>query len=855
MLNRLKKFNMTTRLLCLFGWVLPVLICCSRVPEPAYLDLEVVESTPEGRHLRHYPDDGLKVGVNPPGFTWTGHEGADTYGFVLYQDSTGEKIYLSREGLTSTVAPLKEKLEPGIYSWLVVYTDSLGQHTGRSKLRKFTVAQGLPVLEMPDITDLERQVRGVRPRLFLTPPVLAHIKEQIGAGEMAFWEFCRHLADSALVEPLYPEPAPYKDGKFEVSEWRRIYTPGKVGSAHMVRLALVWKITGEQKYLEGAKKWLVHMAGWDPNGITSHNLPLPDGSIGNDEAGMPMLERMAIAYDWIGTELSGEEKILVLTSLKERGNQLLDYYTANDFISAPWSNHAVRALAFTGLAGLATLGELPEAEKWLDYVIRCYLTSFPTWGGDDGGWSQGLSYWTAYVLWQTNFIDALELCSDVSLYKKPFFRNNGYFAVYFHPPYATRGGFGDHGEAAPNLAEKLLVQRYARAFADPVLQWQAENIQYDESHLNRLQVLPGNMDWKEWFMEDVIAILSAPPSDLAPKSPAGMPQAKLLRDIGWTAMHADLGNAENDVWVLFKSSPYGSFSHSHADQNSFQVNAYGRALIIDSGYYPWYGSPHHNLWTRTTRAHNSILINGRGQPYGTTAASGTIEKFEPSEALTIVTAECARAYNLPMDESTVKQWEEYLDEPVPDMKPDARVVRRTVVFSHDPENPWIAVNDYLKTAGPARFDYLLHALEKIQLDQKNQRLLVKNGDVGLDVYFLSPSALVFQQSDKFPVAPEERYEGAPDQWHFTASTAENTDEMRFLVLMLPRRLEENVHQSPDVKRLDYGTVQGFQVGEEKILAWWGPGERGDFSAAGSEEKARLMIEYGQNGKMRQKLVE
>ena len=838
---------MCIRLFLLTGLVLPTLLCCSRIFEPPYLDLEVKESAPEGRHLLHYPADGMKPGVNPPGFTWTGNDGANNYDFVLYRDSIGEKIHLVEEGLTTTVAPLPEKLEPGIYSWLVVYNDSLGQHIGRSKLRKFILDSGQPILVLPDMAVLKEQLKGVRPRLFLTPSVLARIKEKIEAEQMPFWEFCRHLADSALVEPLYPEPAPYKDGVFEVSEWRRIYTPGKVGSAHMVRLALVWKITGEQKYLEGAKKWLVHMAGWDPNGITSYNLPLPDGSTGNDEAGMAMLERMAITYDWIGTELSGEEKILVLTSLKERGNQLLDYYTTKNFISEPWSNHAVRALAFTGLAGLSALGELPDAEKWLDYVIRCYLTSFPTWGGDDGGWSQGLSYWTAYVLWQTNFIDALQLCTDVNLYQKPFFRNNGYFAVYFHPPYAERGGFGDHGEAAPNLAEKLLVQRYARAFKDPVLLWQAEQIRLDESHLNRLQVVPGEMDWKEWFMEDVIAILNAPPSNLSPTSPAGMPPARLLRDIGWASMHSDLGNAEKDVWLLFKSSPYGSFSHSHADQNSFQVNAYGKALIIDSGYYPWYGSPHHNLWTRMTRAHNAILINGRGQSYGTMKASGTIEQFDHSEALTIVTGECARAYNLPLNEHTVNQWQENLDEPMPDNEPEAETVRRTIAFGHHPETPWMAVHDYLKTAGPATFDYLLHSLEQMELNEENQRLRVKSGEVELDVYFLAPQTLDFMQTDEFPIAPEERYEGAPDQWHFTASTIEDADEMRYLVLMIPRHPETDRNVLPEVQRLDYGTVKGFQVGDEKILAWWGTGEKGNFSPAGSEENAKLVIEYTENG--------
>ena len=842
------------RFLLLFVLVIPVLLCCSRVSESFYLDIKVAESTPEGRHLLHYPSDGMKVGVNPPGFTWTGNESAENYSFVLFRGSEGDKVHLVQEGLAPCVAVLNEPLEQGEYSWLVVYSDSTGQNTGRSRLRKFTIEQGLPVLVMPDIAQLGRQLKGVRPRLFLTPPVLSRIREKIEAGEMPFWEFCRHLADSALTEPLYPEPVSYKDGRFEASEWRRIYTPGKVGSAHIVRLALIWKITGESKYLEGAKKWLVNLAGWDPNGITSYNLPLPDGSHGNDEAGMAMLERMAIGYDWIGDELNSEEKALVLLSLKERGKQMLDYYTSEDFISEPWSNHAVRALAFTGLAGLATLGDLPEAEKWLDYVIRCYLTSFPTWGSDDGGWSQGLSYWSAYVLWQTNFIDALSLCSDVNLYNKPFFSNNGYFAVYFHPPYAVRGGFGDHGEAAPTLAEKLLIQRYARAYNDPVLLWQADNIHFDDNYLNQLQAVLANREWNEWFMEDVVAILTAPPSGLKPNSPAGLPQAKLLRDIGWATMHSDLGNAENDVWVLFKSSPYGSFSHSHADQNSFQVNAYGKALIIDSGYYPWYGSPHHNLWTRMTRAHNSILINGRGQSYGTMAASGTIEEFEYMEALTVVTGECARAYNLPMYDLTVEQWEEHLDEPLPDMEPEAQAVRRTIVFSHNKENPWIAVHDYLKTSGPASFDYLLHALEKMQLDQENQHLFIKSGEVGLDVYFLSPERLDFQQFGKFPIAPEDRCEGAPEQWHFTAQTVEKTDEMRFLVLMIPRRPGEGTNTGLKVKRLDYGNVQGFQVGEEKVLAWWGTGEKGDFSEAGSKENAKLIIEYSEKGKKRKSLV-
>ncbi|KPL12170.1 MAG: hypothetical protein AMS26_18515, partial [Bacteroides sp. SM23_62] len=124
----------------------------------------------------------------------------------------------------------------------------------------------------------------------------------------------------------------------------------------------------------------------------------------------------------------------------------------------------------------------------------------------------------------------------------------------------------------------------------------------------------------------------------------------------------------------------------------------------------------------------------------------------------------------------------------------------------------------------------------------------------LDVYFLSPSALDFRQSDKFPVAPEERYEGAPDQWHFKGSTVADSDEMRFLVLMVPLHPEKDADALPEVKRLDYGNVKGFQVGEEKVLAWWGTGEIGDFSAAGSEKNAKMIIEYSEKGEIRKRIV-
>jgi len=547
--------------------------------------------------------------------------------------------------------------------------------------------------------------------------------------------------------------------------------------------------------------------------------------MGNTEASMPLLERTAMVYDWVGDELSTDEKEKVLSSLKDRGNQMLERYKEVDFISEPWDNHTVRSLAFTGLAALATLGNLSDAEKWLDYVLKCYITSFPTWGGDDGGWSQGLAYSSAYNLWQTNFVEALNLCSNINLYNKPFFKNNGYFGVYCQPPYAVRGAFGDGGEDSHSPKDKLLSQRYAVALNDSILMWQAENINPNKNKPNKPLLSKAHL-WQGYYMEDVVSILTPTNKNLKSANPGILPQSRFFREIGWAAMHSDLGNANNDVWMLFKSSPFGSFSHSHADQNSFQINAFGEALLIDSGYYPWYGGPHHFLWTRQTKAHNAILIDGRGQHVQSKEAIGTIERYEYNKELTILTGESAIGYNLDWDEKVIELWKENLEEPLPTIENKAQEIRRTVVFRHDKDNPWIIIQDYMRAEKPATFDYMLHALEKMKIDGENQQLTIEKGNAIMDVYIMASDKLKITQTDKFNVDPDESDAGAPNQWHVSASNLGKQIEMHFLTLMIPRRKGEKRQK---VKKLKYENVYGFKLKGQKILGWSGKGEKGSFS--------------------------
>ncbi len=804
--------------------------------------LPALERAPVAKDLAAYPADAQTVNVNPPGFCWTPNEKARSYRLEV-RKANSSTATISTAPLASTVYPPFQKLEPGDYQWQVVYLDEKGAATGVSKTRRFTLPASAPELLMPDVQALKSRLAGVRPRLYLGGGRLERLRAAVAKGNVPSWNRLLQAADAALEEPLYPEPPILGDSD---EDWMRTFTPGKVGSAHVARTALAYRVTGGAKYREAARRWLLNLASWDPKGITSHGLRLPSGGIGNDEASMPMLERMSLAWDWAGDALTPEERQKVLASMTERGNQVLRTLENEDFLSHPFGNHSGRAIAFLGTAGLAFLGDIPEAEQWLDYALRSELTSYPSFGGDDGGWSQGLSYWSFYIYSHANFAVALRQATGTDLFKKPFFQNTGYFGLYFVPPYAPSGGFGDSAYHRPNESGGILADTLAEANGNPVLKWYANGVAA-MGERNRTK-------WREWFIEDVYETLKAGgASALTPEPPSKLDGSRHMKDIGWVAMHSALGDAKNDVWAMFRSGRFGSFSHAHADQNSFQLYAYGRALAIDSGYYPSYGTPHDSLWTRQTRAHNGILVNGRGQPAYTWEAEGSIDHYERQGAVTLVRGQAADAYNLPQPEGTARLWRKLLKEPLPPMEPRVENFERTLAFVASSTRPVLVVHDYVKTAGPAKFDWLLHALNRMETDSRAGSIRIHDGDARVAVRLVATSPFRFSQSNQFTIKPEAASNTAyilgkasfADQWHLQAATQEPREEGKFLAVLVPYRETE---PEPEIELLQGESTIGFRVAGTSVAAWWGAGSQGKIAAPGIAGEGRMVIDTTEAGK-------
>jgi hypothetical protein len=146
----------------------------------------------------------------------------------------------------------------------------------------------------------------------------------------------------------------------------------------------------------------------------------------------------------------------------------------------------------------------------------------------------------------------------------------------------------------------------------------------------------------------VLPLLSGPAPSAAVLQ-AGTPPALLNASTGWAAMHASLGNPP-PFSVYFKSSPYGSYNHGHADQNDFVIHAGGEAFAIPTGIYDWYASPHWLAWYAQTLAHNAITYDGgQGQMLGPRGdgllgASGSVTAFSTTAQADYVVGDATPAY-------------------------------------------------------------------------------------------------------------------------------------------------------------------------------------------------------------------
>jgi hypothetical protein len=265
----------------------------------------------------------------------------------------------------------------------------------------------------------------------------------------------------------------------------------------------------------------------------------------------------------------------------------------------------------------------------------------------------------------------------------------------------------------------------------------------------------------------------------AAKAPADLPPSKVFHGIGVASLHTTLLDSRDDVHFALKSSPFGSQSHGHNPQNSFQLNAYGEALLVANGYRDLHGSKFHYEYVHSTRAHNAVLVNGQGQTLHSVTSTGQIVREQLTGSYDYVAGDAGAAYGGRL----TKAW-------------------RHAVFVKGTQ-PFVVLYDELVAPQPAKFQFMLHGLAPFTIDERAGRLQLRQAKASLDVRYLSPVGLAFTQTDGFAPAPTREF---PNHWHAEASTTENRATLGMVTVLMPTR--GDVAPAWSARRIDESTGAG-----------------------------------------------
>jgi hypothetical protein len=523
---------------------------------------------------------------NPPGFTWARYpNGTASYEIEITQaGGAATKAVVDRNWYLPSKA-----LALGNYTWRVRPAGS----SDWTAPRAFSITSKSTVFEVPDNATLRARITAkARPRSLppsFTPfsswstakhaemdPYISRmtneIKLQIGA--------LPNLSDArwpiVITSPLTAAMASQQtDIRQRINE----------ASRELEAAAVMWRYKRDPIFLNEAFKRGDQMASLNPTGPTSY--------VNQDQATRQISLSLIKAVDILAGDLDASRKAKWLDAVRIRTNEIYNNLAGDNgrLDQYPFDSHGNTSLVFLVLISSLALGDIPDAQKWFDFSFRAYANAPSPWSGPEGGYANG----TAYAEYAAGYLvalwDPLTQATGVDFYAKPWSLGFLDFATQFTPPGSKIHAFGDGSETKPDTR---VFHAFAARMVSPRAAWYVNNLGGTEDTLSLLQApypLP----------------VASTKTSSAPSNSAYFPST------GWVAMHSDIASTGRTSYY-FKSSPFGSFNHSHGDQNSLLLSVAGQPLLVKAGWYDWYGSPYWTDWYHQTRSQNAVTFDGgKGQ--------------------------------------------------------------------------------------------------------------------------------------------------------------------------------------------------------------------------------------------------
>jgi len=283
-------------------------------------------------------------------------------------------------------------------------------------------------------------------------------------------------------------------------------------------------------------------------------------------------------------------------------------------------------------------------------------------------------------------------------------------------------------------------------------------------------------------------------NDAASTIPVKKANDKMFYDVGWTGMYSDVTD-DYKVGMTFKSSFYGSYNHSHPDQNSFVIQAYGEPLAIDSGYYDYYKSTFDLEYNRKTYAHNAITYDeGMGQTPFSDASKGMLTGFVGSDKFAYSAGDATKAYGGKLTKA---------EREIIYIKPDV----------------FIVIDDLETKSKESNFEYWINTSGEIKVFENKKGATVSKGAAAMEVCMHYPEKIetnyidIFAGPDLAEVAAPAMASGSTDK-RISFSTAP-VKSTKMISTLSVRREEEKPSY---VSSKNYGDYMKLEF-EDGVVAY------------------------------------
>ena len=555
-----------------------------------------------GSQIFPAPADGAVIEETPPVFSFL-RDGKEKKYRVVVQDRSG-KIVFEAETEKNHVVP-KEPLKPGKYRWNLLCGEE------ERGWQEFVISENAAVILRKDAETVFCAVPDVRPRhLFFKEDIPGILKKRKAETEVLKRNIEAACARELPKPPLFysfEDGLPYREYFGEYREYC---------DRDMVACALGYALLGDEGAGKKAKELLLTICSWNPDGPCAVNAPW------NDEIGLSNARCIPAVYDMLYGILTDQQRYIAEKTIIAYAEQCEERLRALDFAENPGDSHAGRLPAYLGEAALVLKGSTYIKEeiliRWLSYALEIYGGIFPFYGTADGGWAEGPFYASSYTKWYLPFFMALERFADVRFLDRPFYQRLPQFLLHFAEKERENHPFGDGywcGSEDPEwkgFFAQNPFRLYAERFGPEEARIKAE--QYAAPELFELHLL------------DVFL----PEGRMPERGLTGEACAMaVFEGAGLASCQTNVADQAHGTGLLVRASRFGSVSHQHADQGSFALIRNNKVLITPSGYFGrCWGTKHHRNWTRTTKAHNCILVNGRGQETDSFRAAGRFTEWK-----------------------------------------------------------------------------------------------------------------------------------------------------------------------------------------------------------------------------------